>query len=95
MLTESMHFGEIAILRNVKRTLSVRASSDKLKLLVLSRTAFQRILGSIKDLLKEDYQKASGLEGVQKTHESEEEAKQPPGQLAHIAEDEENEEEAQ
>lgn len=40
VLTESMHFGEIAILRNVKRTLSVRALSDKVKLLVLSRSAF-------------------------------------------------------
>ena len=76
VLTESMHFGEIAILRNVKRTLSVRASSDKVKLLVLSRSAFQRILGSIKELLKEDYQKSSGMEGIQKTNESSEDIKQ-------------------
>ena len=49
------HFGEIAILKNVRRTLSIRASSDNLKLLVLSKEAFERILGSIRDYLKEDY----------------------------------------
>jgi hypothetical protein len=42
-------------MKNVKRTLSVRAISEELKLLVLSREAFQRILGSIKDYLMEDY----------------------------------------
>ncbi len=49
------HFGEIAILKNVTRTLSVKAASDNLKLLVLSREAFERSLGSIRDYLKEDY----------------------------------------
>lgn len=49
------HFGEIAILKNVKRTLSIKVTSNNLKLLVLSREAFQRILGSIRDYLKEDY----------------------------------------
>jgi len=56
-LGEGSHFGEIAILKNVKRTLSVKVSSPQLKALVLSRVAFQRILGSIKDYLMEDYQK--------------------------------------
>lgn len=55
MLGESDHFGEVAILKNIKRTLSVRAVSN-LKLLVLTRETFTRILGSIKDYLKEDYQ---------------------------------------
>lgn len=54
LLTEGNHFGEVAILKNVTRTLAVRAV-DSLKLLVLSREAFQRILGSIKDFLMEDY----------------------------------------
>lgn len=54
LLTEGSHFGEVAILKNVTRTLAVRAV-DNLKLLVLSREAFQRILGSIKDFLMEDY----------------------------------------
>jgi len=49
------HFGEIALLKNVKRTLSVKATSDNLKLLALSKEAFERILGSIRDYLKEDY----------------------------------------
>lgn len=39
LLNEGSHFGEVAILKNVKRTLSVRAVSG-LKLLVLSRKAF-------------------------------------------------------
>lgn len=43
-------------MKNVKRTLSVRAVTD-VKLLALSREAFKRILGSIRDYLKEDYQK--------------------------------------
>lgn len=34
------HFGEIAILKNVKRTLSIKVTSNNLKLLVLSREAF-------------------------------------------------------
>lgn len=55
LLGQGDHFGEIAILKNVRRTLSVRAVSSELKLLVLSRRAFTRILGSIKDALKEDY----------------------------------------
>ena len=57
LLGQGDHFGEIAILKNVLRTLSVRAVSEDIKLLVLSRKAFIRILGSIKDALKEDYQK--------------------------------------
>lgn len=54
-LSEGDHFGEIAILKNTKRTLSIRANSEELKLLVLTRETFSRILGSIKDFLKEDY----------------------------------------
>ena len=54
-LEQGAHFGEIAILKNVRRTLSVKASSDSVKLLVLSKEAFERILGSIRDYLKEDY----------------------------------------
>jgi CRP-like cAMP-binding protein len=61
-LSEGDHFGEIAILKNVKRTLSIRANSE-LKLLVLTRETFSRILGSIKDFLKEDYQReATGID---------------------------------
>lgn len=54
-MSEGDHFGEVAIIKNVKRTLSVRVCSDQAKLLVMSREAFERILGSIKDLLKVDY----------------------------------------
>lgn len=61
-LGESDHFGEIAILKNVKRTLSIRTSSDSMKLLVLTREAFSRILGSIKDYLKEDYKRENNLD---------------------------------
>lgn len=57
VLGQGSHFGEVAIMKNVKRTLSVRAISEELKLLVLSREAFHRILGSIKDYLMEDYQR--------------------------------------
>ena len=48
------HFGEIALINNVTRTLSVRAVVET-QLLTLSKNAFSRILGSIKQYLKEDY----------------------------------------
>lgn len=49
-MNEGDHFGEIALIKNVTRTLAVRALSD-VKLLAMSRAAFNRILGSIKDYL--------------------------------------------
>lgn len=49
------HFGEIALIKDEKRTLSVRADSEKVKLLALNREAFNRILGSIENYLKKDY----------------------------------------
>lgn len=61
-LNQGDHFGEIALINNVKRTLAVRASKDATKMLSLNRSTFNRILGSIKQFLKEDYgqnQKAS------------------------------------
>ena len=57
------------MIKNVKRTLSVRATSDNLKLLVLSKEAFERILGSIRDYLKEDYR--DGQEFLDTSFESE------------------------
>ena len=63
MLGEGSHFGEVAIINDSQRTLSVRAASD-CRLLVLSREAFNRILGSIKHYLKEDYRKVHVMETV-------------------------------
>lgn len=57
VLTAGDHFGEIALIKNVTRTLSVRALTNEVKLLALSSEAFARILGSIRDYLQEDYQK--------------------------------------
>lgn len=57
LLGPGSHFGEIALINDVKRTLSVRVASDKVKLLLLERDSFTRILGSIKEYLKEDYKK--------------------------------------
>ena len=48
------HFGEIALINNVKRTLTVRSVSNS-QLLSLKRDSFERILGSIKKYLKDDY----------------------------------------
>ena len=76
-LTVGAHFGEIALLKNVMRTLSVKATSDSLKLLVLSNEAFERILGSIKDYLKEDYKNDAGEEFPDASFESDGKRSQP------------------
>lgn len=49
------HFGELALINNDKRSLSVRVKSDKTSLLRLDRDAFTRILGSIENHLMKDY----------------------------------------
>ena len=58
VLGAGAHFGEIALINGVKRTLSVRVTSELAKLLLLTRDTFTRILGSIKAFLKEDWQKS-------------------------------------
>ena len=50
------HFGELALITNEKRSLSVRAKTDT-KVLKLDRAAFTRILGSIQNKLRKDYDK--------------------------------------
>ena len=54
-LNQGDHFGEIALINNVRRTLAVRASKENTRLLSLNRSTFNRILGNIKQFLKEDY----------------------------------------
>ena len=51
------HFGELALINNEKRSLSIRVVSNKCKLLKLDRETFTRILGSIQEHLKKDYNK--------------------------------------
>ena len=51
----------MALINNVRRTLAVRASAANTQLLSLTRGTFTRILGSIKQYLKEDYKKANGV----------------------------------
>lgn len=55
ILSSGAHFGEIALLRDEKRSLSVRANSEIVQALALNREAFNRILGSIDKYLKKDY----------------------------------------
>jgi len=54
-LTSGDHFGELALLNNEKRTLTVKCGSRKAKLLSLDRASFTRILGSIEQYLHLDY----------------------------------------
>lgn len=50
------HFGEIALITNEKRSLSIQATSENgCKLMTLDRESFERILGSIEIYLKKDY----------------------------------------
>ena len=58
-LNEGDHFGEIALIKNVRRTLATRAGQQPAKLLCLTRSTFNRVLGSIQQFLKEDYTKLS------------------------------------
>lgn len=49
------HFGELALINNAERSLSVRVTSQKCKLLSLDKDTFTRILGDIEKYLKKDY----------------------------------------
>ena len=60
-LKSGEHFGELALINNEKRSLSIRVKSDSCKLLKLDRETFTRILGSIKDHLQKDYGKEFDL----------------------------------
>ena len=53
-LKESDHFGEIALIQNMPRSLSIKAKTE-VRLLMLDRDTFTRILGSIEQNLKKDY----------------------------------------
>ena len=54
VLREGEHFGELALINNEKRSLSIRTQTP-CKLLKLDREAFTRILGSIEQQLAKDY----------------------------------------
>ena len=54
-LSRGDHFGELALINNDKRSLSVRVKSENVKVLALVRAAFTRILGNIGQFLKKDY----------------------------------------
>ena len=54
-LKSGEHFGELALINNEKRSLSIRVGSDTCSLLRLDRETFIRILGSIQAKLKKDY----------------------------------------
>jgi len=47
----------LALINNEKRSLSVRVKSNQCRLLKLDRETFSRILGSIQEHLKKDYNK--------------------------------------
>lgn len=54
-LKSGEHFGELALINNENRSLSIRVKSNECKLLKLDRETFSRILGSIEENLKKDY----------------------------------------
>jgi CRP-like cAMP-binding protein len=56
-LSRGDHFGELALIKNCKRTMSIRVSSGQCTVLALERDTFKRILGDIKNYLKGDYEK--------------------------------------
>lgn len=46
------YFGELALLNNAKRTLSVKVKSDSCKLLALGSSTFKRLLGENRGIFK-------------------------------------------
>lgn len=56
-LHKGEHFGELALINNEKRSLSIRVKSEECVLLKLDRETFSRILGSIDMHLMKDYNK--------------------------------------
>ena len=56
-LTVGEHFGELALINNERRSLSIRVKSETCKVLRLDRDAFVRILGSIEQNLNKDYKR--------------------------------------
>jgi cAMP-dependent protein kinase regulator len=54
-LSRGDHFGELALINNVKRSLSIKVFSDTCKVLALGREVFNRILGNIRKYLNKDY----------------------------------------
>jgi CRP-like cAMP-binding protein len=54
-LEKADHFGELALINNKSRSLSIRIFSPECKLLKLDRDTFTRILGSIGKHLEMDY----------------------------------------
>lgn len=54
-LSRGDHFGEIALIKDVKRSMSIRVKSERCKALALNRSTFTRVLGDIGAHLKKDY----------------------------------------
>ena len=53
-LSKGDHFGELALINNDARSLNIKSKSE-VRLLMLNRDAFTRILGNIEYNLKKDY----------------------------------------
>lgn len=56
-LQKGDHFGELALINNEKRSLSIRVKSATCTVWKLDRDTFSRILGSIDNHLNKDYNK--------------------------------------
>eukprot|EP00347_Sterkiella_histriomuscorum_P018959 403343503 len=54
-LKQGDHFGELALLNDTKRSLSIRVKSPECKILCLNADSFKRILGDINKYLRRNY----------------------------------------
>lgn len=61
-LSNGDHFGEVALLNECSRTVSVQVNSETCRLLTLDREALIRILGQVDDLLKKEYDDRGSIE---------------------------------
>lgn len=49
---ENDYFGELALLKGDKRKASIKVTSDEMKVAVINKESFKRLLGNIEDILK-------------------------------------------
>ncbi len=54
---ENDYFGELSLLENDKRKAGIKVTSDKFKVVYLTKEVFKRLLGPVEEILKRNKEK--------------------------------------